>query len=317
MCPPSMHWRAIASTVSTVLFLACASRPQASGTPDPAGLPPRVLGPQPQNDRPAPTSSASAAASIAPASSASPAAPSSPPGEPAIACAAACKSGKACALTNRGPACVECAPGSLPTCKGDRFVTVCGDDGSPQTSSDCFGQRKRCVGSTCQSRECTPNALHCFEGNVHRCNAMGTGRALVTACQTADDSGVLTLDKGVCQVRRGVPACHTDCFDPDATILALFGCSPCEPPPGDFCATKGTHACSDRICSQWPDGRSISGPWGAEGPCRRETDGLAVPGSDGRGACEGTAPIGARVISYEICREGHAVAATRTEPCRR
>ena len=59
--------------------------------------------------------------------------------------------------------------------------------------------------------------------------------------------------------------------------------------------------------------------WSVLGRIPDETSGtlLAVPGSDGRGACEGTAPIGARVISYEVCREGHAVAATRTEPCRR
>lgn len=295
-----MRWRAIASTAGAVLFLACVCQPRAS-----CGAP----------DRPALTSPVIAASSSAPASSAPPAASSSPPGEPAIACAAACSAGTACALTNRGPACVECAPGSLPTCKDDRFVAVCGDDGSLQTTTDCFAQSKRCVSGTCKSRECTPNALHCFEGNVHRCNASGTGRALVTTCQIDDGLGGLTLDKGVCQVRRGVPACHTDCFEPDSTILALFGCSPCEPPPGDFCAMEGTHGCNDRICSHWPEGRYITGPWPAQGPCRRETDGLAVPGSDRRGACEGTGPIGARVISYEVCRGGHAVAATRAEPC--
>jgi hypothetical protein len=217
-----MRWRAIASTVGAVLFLACVCQPRAS-----CGAP----------DRPALTSPAIAASSSAPVSSAPPAASSSPPDEPAIACAAACTAGTTCALTNRGPACVECAPGSLPTCKDERFVAVCGDDGSLQTTTDCFAQSKRCVSGTCKSRECTPNALHCFEGNVYRCNIGGTGRVLVTTCQIDDGSGGLTLDKGVCQVRRG--------------------------------------------------------------------------------ACEGTGPIGARVISYEVCRGGHAVAATRAEPCTR
>lgn len=303
-----MGWREIASTAGAVLFLACVFHaPVGCGTPE----------------RPAPPSSAPsltpaiAASSSAPVSSAPAAAPSSPPREPTTTCPTACAAGTTCALTSRGPACVECAPGSLPTCKDDRSVAVCGDDGSLQTTTDCFAAGKRCLSGTCQSRECTPSALHCFEGNVYRCNASGTGRALLTTCQVPDGTGGLTVDKGVCQVRRGVPGCHKDCSEPDATILALFGCSACEPPPDNFCATEGTHGCNDRICRHWPDGRSISGPWAAEGPCVRETDGLAVPGSDRRGACEGAGPIGTRVISYEVCRGGHAVAATRREPCQR
>jgi hypothetical protein len=297
-----MRFRAIAPTAGAALFLACVSqRPASCGAPG----------------RPAPTPPEIVAASSDPVPSASPGVASPPPGEPAIACAAACAAGTACALTKRGPACVACAPGALPTCKDDRFVAVCTDDGALQTTTDCFAQKKRCVSGTCQSRACTPNALHCFEGNVARCNAAGTDRVLVTTCQIDDGVGGLTVDKGVCQVRRGVPACHTDCFEPDSTILALFGCTPCEPPPGDFCATEGRHGCNDRICRLWPDSHNhaISGPWGAEGPCLRETDGLAVPGSDRRGTCEGAGTIGERVISYEVCHGGHAVGATRAEPC--
>jgi hypothetical protein len=52
-------------------------------------------------------------------------------------------------------------------------------------------------------------------------------------------------------------------------------------------------------------------------PCYRDTDGLVVPGSDRRGACDGEGPIGTRAIAYKVCRGGHAVAATRTEPCRK
>jgi hypothetical protein len=198
-------------------------------------------------------------------------------------------------------------------------VAACGDDGALQKTTDCFSQSKRCVSGTCQSRECDPNEVHCHEGNVYKCNATGTARALVTTCQIPDGTGGMKLDKGVCQVRRGKAACHTDCNEPDSTILALFGCTVCEPPPDNFCATVGTHGCNDRICRKWPDSPrpSIAGPYGAEGHCRRETDDLAVPGSDQRGACEGTGPIGEWVVSYQVCRGGSPVVTTRKEPCQR
>src|SRR6185436_6629500 len=114
------------------------------------------------------------ASSAAPESLASASASSSPTAAPAVVCAEACATGTTCALTKRGPACVECAPGSLPTCKEDQFVAVCNDDGTLQKTTDCAKQSKRCVSGTCQSRECTPNKLHCFEGNVYKCTAAGS-----------------------------------------------------------------------------------------------------------------------------------------------
>ncbi len=295
MCPSGMRLRAIAPALGPVLLFACASSPR-SGCCSP--------------DRPAPPSPAIVAPpSVVPSSPSS-----SPSAEVPLTCTTVCKRGTRCALTYRGFACVACAPGSLPVCKDDRFVAVCGDDGSLQTTTDCSAEGKQCKDGRCAARECTPNALHCFEGNVHRCNATGTDRTLVTTCQNVD-AGVLTLDKGVCQVRRGVPGCHTDCSAPDATILALFNCSPCEPPKDNFCATEGKHGCEDRICREWPEGKRISGPWPAEGPCYRETDGLAVPGSDRPGACEGEGKIGARVVAYQTCSGGRAIAAARKEPC--
>jgi hypothetical protein len=134
---------------------------------------------------------------------------------------------------------------------------------------------------------------------------------------TDDGHGGLTVDKGVCQVRKGVAACHEDCLKPDETLV-VYGCGACRPPDDNFCATVGHENCMDRICRKFDDPKpEIAGPFDVQGECRRETDGLVVPGSDKRSGCEGAGPIGDRVVSYQVCRGGKAIAATRKEPCKK
>jgi hypothetical protein len=194
----------------------------------------------------------------------------------------------------------------------DRAVATCGDDGKLAQATDCAAQKKRCERGRCVDRECTPNALHCFEGDVYRCNADGTGRALATRCVVVGKDGSIDASKGLCQVEKGTPACRTKCSLPDHTIVAMRDCGECRWDEVPFCATESPErGCSDWICLQGGD----IGFGAVSIPCYRETDGLVVPGSDKRGACEGTGAVGARKITYEICRGGKPSPATRHEPC--
>lgn len=241
-------------------------------------------------------------------------APAPPPSAPSpVTCRDACAPGTACHLTAKGPACVACAPGSAPTCKDARTVAICGDDGALHAATDCAAQQKRCDRGRCTARECAPGALHCFEGDVFRCDADGDGRALVTRCVVATSDG-LDASKGLCQVKNGVPACRTGCDLPDHTIVALHSCEACAWEGVPFCATESPErACADWICIE----RKHTSPGAVAIPCWRDTDGLVVPGSELRGACEGAGAIGAREVGYQICRDGKPSPARRVEPCAR
>ncbi len=230
-----------------------------------------------------------------------------PPADPPIVCSKTCAPGSACQLTKTGPACANCAPGSVPTCKDDRFVATCDADGTLKPTIDCFAKNKHCASGTCMSRECQPNAVHCFEGDVYRCSARGTARTLMTNCRGEDDASF----KGVCQEGRGTPACRIDCKVPDGSIVALYDCEPCNWDASPFCATQSNaRACGDTICHN-----GMLGAGGVAIPCWRETDGLVVPSSERREQCRGAGPVGDRTITYQVCRDGTAVAASRVEPC--
>ena len=244
------------------------------------------------------------------------AAPSaSPPPAPSARCSAACAPATTCQLTKSGPACVACAPGSLPTCQDERFVATCRDDGTLAPSLDCGAQKQRCDRGRCVAPECRPGALHCFDGDIYRCSADGSDRTLATRCVISEPDGSIDASKGLCQVKNGTPACRTSCSLPDHSIVALRDCGACEWDKATFCATESQpRGCSDWICLK--DGTMGFGAISI--PCFRDTDGLVVPGSDERGACAGSgAPgaIGSRTVTYAVCRGGQPARATRVEPC--
>lgn len=281
---------------------ACRTSPPAGGAPS---AEPRVSASAPVI--------ASAGAAPVVSASASPSVSASPP-EPAVTCNPACAAGTVCHLTKKGPACVDCAPGSAPVCKNDRAVATCGDDGKLELGTDCAAQKKRCDRGRCVARECTPKALHCFDGDVYRCNADGTARTLAARCVIEDPDGSLDASRGLCQVENGNAACRTKCSLPDHHVVALRDCKACLWEDVPFCQTEGPEqGCYDWICL--PGGEMGFGALSI--PCFRNTEGLTVPGSDKRGACEGTGTIGTRKITYDVCRGGQPAPATRVEPCLR
>ncbi|MFO0615607.1 MAG: hypothetical protein U0414_23640 [Polyangiaceae bacterium] len=231
------------------------------------------------------------------------------------ACSGTCAPGTRCELTKDGPACVACAPGSLPTCRDGRFLEACTDEGKRETVTDCETLHRRCDQGRCAARVCAPNALECFDADVYRCNADGTARTLVTACVITGADGSLDASRGLCQGVNGVPACSKACNLPDHTIVAMRDCDTCSWDGIPFCTEEydGNRGCTDWFCL----------PGGAMGfgvvsmPCVRDTEGLIVPGSKKTSACEGTGPIGSRTITYDTCKGGQPVAATRVEPCMR
>ena len=181
-------------------------------------------------------------------------------------------------------------------------------------------------------RECTPKALHCFDGDVYRCSADGASRTLATRCVVDWPDGSLDTPKGPCQEKNGVAACHAECDLPDHTvagdIVALHDCKPCRWEGVPFCATESPErGCFDWVCV--PDYEAADGAVSTPGtpgvlspgavsiPCWRDTEGLVVPGSDAPGACEGPGAVGARKVAYQVCRGGRATKATRVEPCTR
>lgn len=256
---------------------------------------------------PAPPRSAASAATSSAAPSASSAAAAS-----ALKCDAPCGPGTSCQLTKKGPACVACAPGSLPTCQDGQFVQTCTDEGAFAKSTDCKAEKARCDGGRCVELECTPNETGCFEGDVYKCNADGTARTLVTNCVIVDKDGGMSMPNGPCQTVGGVAACRQKCMLPDHTIVAMRDCAACPWEGVPFCATESAErGCTDWICLTGGDMTA-----GAVAmPCYRDTKGLVVPGSEKLGACEGSGPVGEQKITYEVCNKGKPEPATRVAPC--
>jgi hypothetical protein len=86
-----------------------------------------------------------------------------------------------------------------------------------------------------------------------------------------------------------------------------------------FCSSSSDSeksGCELRFCGADPPGGWIGYAVGS-GSCWRDTDGLAVPGSEVRGACTGDGELGVAKVDYQVCRGGKAVAATRSVPCRK
>jgi hypothetical protein len=261
-----------------------------------------------------PPAAASSGPSAVPSGARSGAPGSSAPAASSPRCNEPCAPGTACHLTAKGPACVACAPGSAPTCEDARFVASCDEGGTLRRGTDCAAEKKRCDRGRCAPGACTPGRLHCFDGDVYRCNEDGEGRALATRCVEEAPDGTLDTPRGLCQEKNGVPACRRRCDLPDHSIVALHGCEPCRWEGVPFCATESPErGCTDWICLPGHD----YSPGAVAIPCTRSTDGLAVPGSDERGACEGTGAIGRRKVRYQVCRDGQPAAATRVEPCSR
>jgi hypothetical protein len=224
---------------------------------------------------------------------------------------ARCDKGTACRTTRNGPACAACDPSAVPTCKDDRFIVACKDDGTVETT-DCAAQRRRCLHGTCVDTVCAPGQLHCSNGGLYRCNAAGSGRALVEDClaMTTGDGA-----RAVCQPDLSPPACRKTCKSPGGAtvVLSQIECGACEWDKAAFCEEESPErACSTITCadSQLSAGATML-------PCRRETRGLVVPGSERRGPCAGTGEIGSMSITYEVCQDGKPTPASRVAPCPR
>lgn len=287
----------LAALVAGLTALGCRDRVPPGTTPGASASTAERIVPQrmaePTASQPTPAASASA--------------PSSEPPDPPPVCSAACKEGTSCHLTSKGAACTACAPGSLPVCKDRGTLSVCQADGSIKSVS-CDAQGKQCSEGACVDRACKPNALHCFERNVHRCDATGDSRTLVKSCE----------DGGPCQQTKGAaPACRQTCDLPDHQIVAVWDCGACDWSTTPFCARESNQpdrSCSDNICVH-EGGKKIIGVGAVTMPCFRETEALVVPRSDRPGGCEGPGPIGARAISYQVCKGGKAVDVSRVAPC--
>jgi hypothetical protein len=232
-------------------------------------------------------------------------------------CATLCSDGTSCRLTSRGPACVACDPAALPACKGDLTVAACKIDGTVETT-DCASHKKRCVNGECRPRLCEPNQKHCHEdGNLYQCNATGTGRVLVQDCGASSaDGGPVT----VCQVGVSPPACRDKCKPgPGVDVIAQWGCT-CEWESVPFCSNASDReksGCELRFCGIQGVAPNLIGYASGQGSCYRDTDGLAVPGSEKRGACAGDGEFGVARVDYQVCHGGKAVAAHRSVPCRK
>jgi hypothetical protein len=121
-----------------------------------------------------------------------------------------------------------CEPG-LATCNAtNTAVIVCNATGSEQTTTAC-GTNEYCSAGRCLERVCTPGARSCRSGNVHVCNALGSGFTLIETCNygsvdTSEDCGAqgktCSVSAQAC-VGGDTSTCRTD-----AECVALAGSDP-------------------------------------------------------------------------------------------
>lgn len=186
-----------------------------------------------------------------------------------------------------------------PTCGDATHAKVCGDDGKP-AEVDCGAKGRRCVKGVCAKTLCKPNELHCDQGQVYRCDESGSSRTLVTACRP----------DGICfKDQKGGPAqCVKSCDKSlSNVVLASYDCAPCDFKNVPFCAETGPETtCSESVCQEG----SLSFGVGMF-ECQRDTDGLTVPGSEKRGACEN----GRVKVNDEVCVDGKAEARVWVDGC--
>ena len=222
---------------------------------------------------------------------------------PAIAPAPAVSSGEpvvAPSLTREGE---PCLPGEAPSCSGTKVLTC--PPKAVWTGIDCVGTEERCVRGTCAERVCKPGALLCHEGHVGECNNDGSKILPHLNC----DAGT------VCQARNGnPPGCDATCSKANVNVvLAQRDCTECDWSRVPFCGREADgNSCAKILCVFGELGSGV-GPSG----CRRETNGLVVPGSSRLQACRtvpgSTASI--RRVTEQVCVSGKPKGRTRTERC--
>jgi hypothetical protein len=147
---------------------------------------------------------------------------------------------------------------------------------------------------------CAAGAAHCFEGNLHRCDATGASRTLVQDCRG---------EGGVC-LAEGGPACRTSC-DPTMmnVVLAVHDCF-CGWEALPFCAEVAKDiGCAKVLCQHGEIGSGF-GPY----ECSRDTDGWVVPSSERAGPCGAD---GQREVLFEVCANGAPAPGARREACPR
>lgn len=186
-----------------------------------------------------------------------------------------------------------------PTCSDATHAQVCSEDGVASLV-DCAAKGRRCLRGVCAETLCKPNALHCHEGQLYKCDETGSNRKLEKACR----------DNGVCleDAKTKVASCIQKCDKSlQRVTLAAYECHECEYKDVPFCAKKGGDtACSESVCN---DGDITFGAGMSE--CVRETDGLIVPGSEKKGACEKAT----MTVEYEVCVDGKPEKRTRIDGC--
>lgn len=299
---------AVTALTSIVLFWSC-QQPTRGHEPAQSAKTPGQSQIEATNDKVTPSASA-------PVTTHPPSAPSaslSAPRPSTYDCTPECTGSTTCQLTAKGTQCVTCAPGSLATCKDDRYVVQCDDKGNLQTKTDCASLNKYCDRGRCAAFECTPNQDHCYNGDIYECSANGLSRTLKKACVEVDSEGTMDTPNGLCQKINGKPQCHAKCLLPDHTIVALRDCDKCSWDNVPFCSEESEErGCVDWICL--PGGEYTGGAVSIG--CVRSTEGLVVPDSEKPGKCEGTGDVGKRVINYEVCEKGKSRAKSRTVPCK-
>lgn len=186
-----------------------------------------------------------------------------------------------------------------PACSDATHAQVCSDDGVASLV-DCAAKGRRCLRGVCTEPLCKPNSLHCHEGQLYKCDETGSNRKLEKACR----------DKGVCleDAKTKVASCIEKCDKAMQRVtLASYDCHECEYKDVPFCAKTGPEtACSESVCN---DGDITFGAGMSE--CHRETDGLIVPGSEKKSACEKAT----MTVQYEVCVDGKPEKRTRIDGC--
>lgn len=205
------------------------------------------------------------------------------------------------AAANQAPAAAKKANKTpcAPTCSDATHAQACSEEGVASLV-DCAANGRRCLRGVCSETLCKPNSLHCFEGQLYKCDETGSNRKLEKNCR----------DNGVCleDLKTKVASCIEKCDKKmQRVVLAEYDCQECEYKDVPFCAKTGPETtCSQSVCN---DGDITFGA--GMGECIRETNGLIVPGSEKKGACENAT----MTVQYEVCVDGKPEKRTRIDGC--
>lgn len=186
-----------------------------------------------------------------------------------------------------------------PACSDATHAQVCSEDGVAALV-DCAAKGRRCVRGVCAEQLCKPGALHCHEGELYKCDETGSNRKVEKKCRP---DGICLTD-----AKTKVASCIQKCDKAlQQVTLASYECEACDFKDVPFCAKTGPEtSCSEAVCN----GGEISYGAGMS-ECVRETDGLIVPGSEKKGACENAT----MTVQYEVCVDGKPEKRSRIDGC--